>query len=250
MHPLQAIYQILKRMHRAARFPDDDAEALQIGAVPTWVRLCTSRCRWNKFLSWILGPLTVKKVFFVVRLWKYRSLPGSWSKLCSTGKWDDGSKTGQDLWWISVFSTERSDSSVIKGLFPFSCFLTLSHSQIVLLFFFLGGGALTASFIRKMFFLHLNKAMPLALDFFDFLPRSLWFGNSASRGRRGYGPSGKIAWSDIFSGSINTDIPLIESYYNVYVYQSTCFLNRRQILGCSICLWISMGMLTHNWVAR
>eukprot|EP00435_Cladocopium_sp_Y103_P057505 s560_g19.t2 len=26
-----AIYQILKRMHRAARFPDDDAEALQIG---------------------------------------------------------------------------------------------------------------------------------------------------------------------------------------------------------------------------
>ena len=39
--PLQAIYQILKRMHRAALFPDDDAEALQIGAVPTWVRVWT-----------------------------------------------------------------------------------------------------------------------------------------------------------------------------------------------------------------
>ena len=28
----KAIYSILKRMHRAARIPDDDAEALQIGA--------------------------------------------------------------------------------------------------------------------------------------------------------------------------------------------------------------------------
>ena len=34
----EAIYSILKRMHRAARIPDDDAEALQIGARnSTWV---------------------------------------------------------------------------------------------------------------------------------------------------------------------------------------------------------------------
>lgn len=35
----EAIYSILKRMHRAARIPDDDAEALQIGANPRqWYR--------------------------------------------------------------------------------------------------------------------------------------------------------------------------------------------------------------------
>ena len=34
----EAIYSILKRMHRAARIPDDDAEALQIGARRQWYR--------------------------------------------------------------------------------------------------------------------------------------------------------------------------------------------------------------------